>query len=251
MATIAFVLKKLITACILPPGIFIVACLVIACLTRKKARFSVLLLGAAMYAGSIGPVGEILLRPLERSYPVPTLAEVAKSDVYVVLGGGANDLASTIDGKGIPSPDALYRVMAAYRLYLLEKKPIIISGGDYLGREPEAEIAKRYLLSLGVDKDYVITESKARDTYENALFTRKICEERSFRRVLLITSAYHMRRSVMLFDRLFGPVTPFPAGFRVSGTTDFLSFLPDAGSTLVVAMALREYMGILFYKIKL
>ncbi|HEY3278046.1 MAG TPA: YdcF family protein [Syntrophorhabdaceae bacterium] len=248
---VAFVLKKLITCCLIPPGLFVVAALIVAFFARKKARIAAFALAAAIYLTSIGPVGDLLLGNLEKAYEIPALVKIAQCDVYVVLGGGANPRAPTIDGKGLPSPEALTRVMAAYRLYLIDRKPIILSGGDYLGRETEAEITKRYLINLGVDKELIITETRARNTYENAYYTRVICEERGFRRILLVTSAFHMRRSVMLFNKLSGPVTPFPAGSRASGAADPFSWLPDIDNTVNVTAAVREYIGILFYKITL
>jgi uncharacterized SAM-binding protein YcdF (DUF218 family) len=247
-----FILKKLITCCLVPPGLFIVLCLVAAFFTRKRARTAFFLIAAVIYVTSVGPTVNLLLGPLERAYPVPSVEELRQCDAYVVLGGGVNTSAPTIDGKGMPAPDAFYRVMAAYRLYLMDRKPIIISGGDYMGREPEAEIVKRYLLRLGVDERYVIAESKSRDTRENALYTREICKERRFGRVALITSAFHMTRSVMLFRKISGPVTPFPTGHRVDyGSLSLLDMLPDAGAGNSVAVALKEYIGILFYKITL
>ena len=226
-------------------------CLAAVLFARNKLRVILVVLAVFIYAASIGPVAELLIAPLENAYVQPSADEIRKCDAYVILGGGVNAAAPTLDGKGMPEGDTLFRVMAAYRLYLLSRKPIIISGGDYLGRETEAEVTSRFLLGLGVEKKDLILESRSTDTYENALFTREICEKCGFRKLLLVTSAYHMRRSVMLFGKFMGPVTAYPAGFKVQGRKDFLRLLPEASAMAITASTLREYIGILFYKITL
>jgi hypothetical protein len=60
-----------------------------------------------------------------------------------------------------------------------------------------------------------------------------------------------MRRSVLLFNKLFGSVTPFPVGQQVQAGFDPLGLLPDAGRMNIVAVALKEYIGLFFYKITL
>jgi uncharacterized SAM-binding protein YcdF (DUF218 family) len=249
--TILFILKKLIVSAVIPPGILIIFCLCIAFFAGKRLRILLVLLAMFTYAVSIGPVSEKLMAPLEREYTQPTADEIKECDAYVVLGGGINTSAPTLDGRGMPEGDALFRVMAAYRLYLFSRKPIIISGGDYLGRESEAEVTARLLVSLGAGKDDLLLESRSTDTYENARYTREICKRYGFRKVLLITSAYHMKRSMMLFRKFVGNVTPYPTGHKTPVGIDFLHLLPDASSMVVTASALKEYMGILFYKITL
>jgi uncharacterized SAM-binding protein YcdF (DUF218 family) len=194
----------------------------------------------------------MLLGPLERAYPVPSVNDIRQCDAYVILGGGANGNAPSIDGMGMPGGDTLYRIMAGYRLHTLSRKPVIISAGDFHGHGTEAQITKRFLINLGVREQDLIVESKSKDTRENALFTKGICERYGFRRILLITNAYHMRRSVMLFNKFVGPVTPYPTGFKVmGGAGDLFQYLPDAGNMANVSTALKEYLGILFYKLTL
>ncbi len=250
--TFAFALKKVIACALMPPGILILCCILIVLFARKRVKPMIILLAAFIYAVSINPTATALLAPLENAYKVPSVSEVKACDVYVVLGGGVNETAPTIDGRGSPDSDALARVTTAYRLYLISPKPIILSGGARPGSRPEAEIMKDYLLGLGVKEKYLIAETRSRDTYDNARYTAEICEKEHFKRVLLITSAYHMKRSVMLFGKWLGPVTPFPTGFKVdTSPRDAMYYLPNAASILNAGNALREYMGILFYKIRL
>ena len=248
-----FILKKIITCAIIPPGLFIVLLLLFAVFLKKKSRFFALMLAALLYLGSIEPVANLLLIPLEDAYKPPTLAEVKAGNAYVVLGAGALDFAPDIDEKkGTLSSVALSRLVCAYRLYRIDKKPVILSGGKVFERRPEAEIAKRILLSLGVNEKDIFMEAKSRDTFENAKYVKALSETHNINRVVLITSAFHMKRSMIIFNNFFKGTIPCPTGHITSRAKyDPLNYLPNAGNLDSVGIALKEYIGTLFYKITL
>ncbi|HOJ70289.1 MAG TPA: YdcF family protein [Syntrophorhabdaceae bacterium] len=246
-----FFLKKLITYSIVPPGIIIILLILSAIFLRKRLRFFIIIVALAIYALSIEPVKDIFIIPLEDAYKPPSINDVKSCDAYVVLGGGINENAPGLDGEGQLSNDSLPRVVEAYRLYIRHKRPIILSGGKVYGIKEEAEIAKKFLISLGVDETYIITEGKSRDTHENALFVKEILEKKGVKKAVLITSAFHMKRSVQLFRRYFPQILPYPTGYRTSRSVyTVMSYMPDAGNITYIAYSLKEYMGILFYKIK-
>lgn len=246
-----FIVKKVITLCILPPGIFIISFLLAFIFVKRRLRFLALFFALFIYILSIGPTSNLLLAPLENSFPVPSLEEVKTGDAYVVLGGGVYDNAPDVDGKGALSGDALVRLLTAYKLYRICKKPIILSGGNIFGKTAEADIAKRTLLSLGAAEKDIITESKSVDTHESAQFVRELSDRHAIKRIILITSAYHMKRSHLLFSRHFREIIPYPAGYLTSGAGyNVLSFLPSATALADFSIAMKEYMGIAFYKIK-
>ena len=247
----AFIFKKVITHCLLPPGIFIMLLLFACIFLKRRLRILALVFALFIYMLSIGPTKDLLLIPLEDSFPIPSIEEIKRGDAYVVLGGGIYDNAPDVDGKGALSGDALARVLAANKLYRISKKPVILSGGRIFGRTAEAEIAKRTLASLGVSEKDIITESKSIDTYENALFVKEIADARNISRIVLVTSAYHMKRSRLLFGRHFREIIPYPAGYLTSRIGyDALSFLPSAAALADLSLAIKEYMGIAFYRIK-
>ena len=160
-----FILKKILTSIFLPLGFVIILLVLSAVFMRKRLRTCVVILAALIYVLSINPTAELFMRPLEDAYKPASFAEVATCDAYVVLGGGINENVPDIDGKGALGASALPRVVTAYRLYMRAKKPIIFSGGKIFNRTPEAEIAKRFLISLGVPPHHIITEAKSIDTY--------------------------------------------------------------------------------------
>lgn len=249
-----FLLKKFVASLITPPGLFIILLIIGAFLNRRhKGKMAILLLlSFGLYLTSIGPVANLLLSPIENQYSIPFLDDLRTTDAYVVLGGGTNDKGVDIFGQGTLSNDSTARLIAAYRLYRMVHKPIIITGGPaYPGRVPESEIEKRFLVKLGVRNDHVMTEIKSRDTYENAIHTKELCVDRGISRIVLVTSAYHLKRAMLLFSPLFSDVTPCPAGFRTSPDEIRLrDFFPSADSLHSVSIASRERLGILFYEVK-
>ncbi len=246
-----FFLKKLITFCIVPPGIIIIFLIISAWLLKKKWRLFNTGLAVAIYLISIEPVKDLFIIPLEDAYKVPQIETIRTYDAYVVLGGGINENAPDLNGEGQLTSESLPRAVDAFRLYKIEKKPIILSGGRVYGKKPEAEIAKKFLISLGVDEKDIIIEENSRDTYENALLVKEILKNKGLEKIVLITSAFHMKRSVQLFKRHFSYILPYPTGYRTSRTDyNVISYMPNGENIAYVAYSIKEYIGILFYKIK-
>lgn len=247
-----FLLKKTVTAVLLPPGILLLLFVLGMLLVRKRFRAYLLLLLLLLYALSIEPTKDLFLLPLENRYPVPSWNKVEQVDAIVVLGGGASENAPHIDGRGMLTGDSLARAMTAYRLYTKLNKPIIASGGAVNGHRPESDIAKDLFQRLGVKEQFVIVETSSKDTNGNAVFVGAICHRRGWNKIVLVTSAYHMKRSLMLFGRYFSDIVPYPTDYKTIRTGyGYYSFLPDASNFADIALALREYLGIIFYRITL
>ncbi len=252
MDSIGFLLKKTLTLFLLPPGIFLVLLVAGMFLVKRRFRSFLFSLFLLLYLLSIEPTKDLLLLPLENRYPVPSWSEIQRVDAIVVLGGGVLENAPDMDGQGALSGDSLVRVVTGYRLYTRVKKPIIVAGGNVFGSRPEAEVSRDTLYRLGVKQEFVVVETKSKDTNENALFVSAICKKRNWNRIVLVTSAYHMKRSLMLFGRFFNDIVPCPTDYKtLRRGYGYWSFLPDAGSLADTAVAVKEYLGIIFYKLTL
>lgn len=244
-----FVLQHLL----LPPGIFIVllAAVAIRALIRRQWRTAipVLLLAAALEALSVGPVADRLIGGLEERHAIPAHPE---GDVVILLGGGVSGGAPDLTGRGFPADGMLPRVITAARLQRKLGVPVVVSGGKVFEHlDAEAPVVARVLADLGVPAEKIITEGNSRDTSENARYTKRILDEKGFRTPLLVTSAYHMPRSVALFAKAGVAATPVPAGFRTWKGKPYrwVDYLPSAGALLSSTTALREYLGLAYYGI--
>ncbi|MDR2941534.1 MAG: YdcF family protein [Treponema sp.] len=245
------ILSKLFTAFILPPGCFIVVLFfLVIFLPRKKKSFAVFSL-LFLYLLSIQPVSDLLLKPLENSYP-PLSPEFKKDwpQAVIVLGAGSiqgSPEAGT--GRDALTPDAMKRVVYAFSLKDTFSVPFVFSGGKVFeyGQEPEATTAGRLFVSLGLPSDRLIREIGSRNTWENARETAKL----GYEKIVLVTSAYHVKRSVYCFNRHGMSVIAAPTDYKCDRRRyyDVFSFMPKMYDLNNSWLALHEYIGLLIYRI--
>jgi len=244
-------LSKLFTILVLPPGCFIIVLfLVVIFLPRKKKLFPFLVM-LFLYLLSIQPVSDFLLKPLEDAYP-PLSPEFKKDwpQAVVILGGGSI-IGSPEAGAGRDTltPDAMKRVVYAFSLRDTFNVPFVFSGGKTFeyGQEPEALTAGRLLVSLGLPNKRLILETGSRNTWENAREIMKL----GYEKIALVTSAYHVKRSVYCFSRQGVSVIAAPTDYKCDRgrNYDFFSFMPRMGELTNSYIALHEYIGLLVYRI--
>ncbi len=187
---------------------------------------------------------------LESRYPPAPVEQAPATDAIVALGGAI----------GAPTPPRVYpdlngtsdRLWHAARLFKAEKAPFVIASGGTMPwkdqRFREAPAMQDLLTSWGVPSDSVLLESTSANTYENATNTAAIVENRGFDRVLLVTSALHMRRALATFRSAGVDAVPVATDYQiVEGPTILLSMIPSAGALSGSTAAIREYVGYLVY----
>jgi uncharacterized SAM-binding protein YcdF (DUF218 family) len=254
-----FSLSKLFTAFLLPPGLFVLLFGLVFLLLlagRKRAGAVVGLLSLLLVYGlSIQPVADGLLLPLEDGYPPllePRLATLeaqgALSDaIVVVLGGGSVDRSPEEGLHASLSPDPAkrldYGIGVAARLHA----GLVFTGGSVWrdGRtETEADAARRYVQKHAPSLAAVY-EDRSRTTLENAIETKKLVGPKT---VVLVTSAYHMRRSVAVFEKKGMKVIAAPTDYKVNRSGRAMrDFLPSMNALENSFEALHEYFGMLGY----
>lgn len=236
-------------AWILPPGIFILAMLGIAVYLWKKrhqhrAAGALTALALALYLLSIGAVADRLMGDLERTYDVPAEAQ---GDVIVMLGGGAIAEVQDVDGVGMLAQSPSSRLLTVLRLYYIHRLPILLSGGQvFSDTGSEAEIARRVLRSLGVPDEMIYVEGNSLTTGQNARYSAEILRREGFVHPILVTSAFHLPRAVLNFEKEGVTVTPYPTDFWVSGDPQIylIKFAPNAGALLTNTVYLQEKLRI-------
>ena len=191
---------------ILPPGIFIILMFVlVAKLFRisRKLSVTVLVFTLIFYLLCTSLVAEKLMGWLEEMHTPPAQVETSGADIIVLLGGGAISQVPDVDGVGALCASPANRLLTAVRLQKMLNVPILVSGGQvYSDSGAEAEISARVLKSLGVPEDKIITETKSINTTQNARYSAKILRDNGFKKPLLVTSAFHMNRAMLNFNRI-------------------------------------------------
>jgi len=241
-------INKMIAAFLLPPGmiILLLAWLNIRLYQKKHGCakwFSLVII--MFYLMTTSYVSDGLMRSLEKRY-MPT--QNVHGDVIIMLGGGATGDTPDIDGVGNLSGSAANRLLTAARLQKKLNVPLIVSGGKvFEDTGTEAVVSQRILWGLGVPQDKIITEDQSLTTTQNALYVKQIIENRQFKQPILVTSAFHMPRSVMNFHQVGLTVEPYPADYKVN-VNSYLSvfkFWPNSGAFSNTCIALWEYVGML------
>jgi uncharacterized SAM-binding protein YcdF (DUF218 family) len=129
---------------------------------------------------------------------------------------------------------------------------IVVTGGTgalMLAGEGDGDTAPRLLTALGVAPERLIMESRSRDTYENALFTRELVRPQPGEVWLLVTSAFHMPRSVGLFRKAGFEIVPWPVDYQTAGTERAGLAQDNALDSLRnLTLAIREWIGLVAYR---
>jgi uncharacterized SAM-binding protein YcdF (DUF218 family) len=234
-----FVVLKFFSHLMLPPASMMLgfaAGAVLALVGLRRLGVALALLSAfETLILSLSPVARELVAPLERYARAETShAAPCCYSAIVILGGGWNDL----------------RIRHGARLYEKGVAPrIIVSGGDLASNpasaRPEAESMKHLLVLLGVPADAITAEDAARNTAENIANVRKIVGDEP---VALVTSAYHMKRSLKLARKGALRAYAFPTDFSPSAGQQSVwdNWLPTIDALQLSAAAIWEYLGITF-----
>ena len=239
-------LFKILQAFLLPSVfvfLFILIGMVLVLKSRKKKIGMLLVISGIIfyYLFSITPISDLILRPLENKYAQIEKEKLEMSDKVVLLLG---DFESDI-----------LRASEIFRIYnqklLMNNQPltaIIISGTDPLNPEgDEAEKVKEYLIERGVPEEIIVLENKSRTTRESGQNLKAIIGKEPF---FLVTSAYHMPRSMEVFQKMETNPIPAPTDFKRKEKYDLLDFFPSAQNLRNSDLAFHEYFGILFYRLK-
>jgi uncharacterized SAM-binding protein YcdF (DUF218 family) len=257
----SLVLSKILPPLIFPDGLTCLLLVVVILTMRRKPRLA---LGAVTTAlvllllASTPLVSHMLVGAIEaRSEPQIPLPAV---DAIVVLGAGARPADPPQPMVQIDGPTA-NRLLYAAKLYREGKAPIVIlSGGQLPWRKvlpPESAEMAEVIEIMGVPSSAVAQESESGNTYQNAVGTKAILEQRNLHRILLVTSALHMPRALALFRQQGVQAISAPTDFLSVSTSSarsswpdlIISVLPSAEALQLTTRALQELLGSAVYRI--
>jgi uncharacterized SAM-binding protein YcdF (DUF218 family) len=256
-------LSKLLPLFIYPLGLSCILLIVTLVLFIKRSRWSPLPIFLALVilmVASNQRVSNSLVKSLEWQYFPPT--QIPTVDAIVVLGGATRN----------PSPPRIMadlqeegdRLLYAAKLYQDGKAPLVIAAGGriqwYGGGRSEAEDMANLLQLMGVPQDAIIQEPNSLNTYQNATNVKDILLTKRLQKVLLVTSAIHMPRSLLIFQRQGIDAIAAPTDFLISEQelqevdysleSKILSLLPGTEYLDQTTKAMKEYIGLFIYRLR-
>jgi uncharacterized SAM-binding protein YcdF (DUF218 family) len=219
---------------------------------RALGRPMALIAATGLALMTFTPLDALLLRPLEDRFPAQSPVMTPPKGI-IVLGGALSERIAKARGQTAMN-DAGERMTAAATLARLYPNALLVfsggSGSLLDDSDREATAAHRFWSEFGVPESQMIFEDASRNTYENAAFTQKLVHPRQDEKWLLVTSAFHMPRSIGIFRALGMNPLAYPVDFRTEGAwMDFLPPTDGAQAIRNVEIALREYVGLIAYRL--
>lgn len=251
-----FLIAKMIGFVVTPSNFAALLCLagVLLLVTRWRVLASKLIVSGVVLLLLFGfsPLGNLLMLPLSERFPAwHDTGRVP--DGIIILGGAINPELSAARGTAEINAAGERMTAAAELARRFPNARIVLSGGNNKILNPvstEAFVGARFLENLGVAHDRIVLEDKSRTTSENATFTRDMLKPKPGEYWLLVTSAYHMPRSVGAFRAAGFDVDPYPVDWRTRGWQDAsLPFDTLAGGLSRTDTAMHEWIGLIAYRL--
>ncbi|MEL6772033.1 MAG: YdcF family protein [Bacteroidota bacterium] len=268
-----FILSKLLPQLVYPLGLACVLLAVALWRTRRtagakaagkpKGRVALALALLALLLGGNRFVAYGLTDALE-DQAVALRADSLAADAVVVLGGGTRPL--TAPRMTAEVNEGGDRVLYAAQLWRAGAAPlVVVSGGSgslgAQGAQPEAYSMAGLMRFVGVPDSALVLEPRSRNTYENAVETKRLLDARGVTDIVLVTSAFHMPRAVRVFEAQGFSVRAAPTDFIVTDAEwarvkrlrlDVLlqNLLPDAEMLQLTTRAMKEYIGTAVYRLR-
>ncbi len=201
---------------------------------------------------AFSPLGNFLFYPLEQRFPKWDSAR-GDPDGIIVLGGPIDaDLSAA---HGVPvitaAPDRI--ITAATLAHRYPNARLVYTGGSanlWSNDAKEADYATALFQGLGIPKARLTMERQSRNTKENAEFTKEVVKPKPGERWLLVTSAYHMPRSIGLFRAAGFAVEAYPVDWKIGTKEDLFKYYVVGNDGLqLVDTATREWLGLIAYRL--
>ncbi|HJO10837.1 MAG: hypothetical protein CMQ17_13495 [Gammaproteobacteria bacterium] len=197
------------------------------------------------------PLGDWLISPLESRFTHnPALPE--QVDGIIVLGGAlAPKLSATWDQPELGGgADRLTTFLALARQYPQAELVFTGGSGSLTDQEFKEAVAVEGLFNqLGLKDRGVIYESESRNTFENAVYTKELMQPGDGENWVLITSAFHMPRSIGIFCGLDWPVFPYPVDHQADKDDLWRVELGFGGHLGMLDLSIKEWVGLFAYRI--
>lgn len=252
-----FALSKIAWFVLAPSNLLLIAIalgLALVSFTRLRRTGLALAWGGAALVAILGfsPAASLLMNALETRFPLHVDDGVAPTGIIVLGGSIAQD--ATMDlGQPVVNESADRLIVGATLALRWPQARLVLSGGSgrLVGtdRHTEAEAMAALMTDLGIPAERLVVEDRSQNTWQNAVYSREAAEPQPGERWLLVTSAWHMPRSMGVFRAAGFEVVPYPTDFRtVGGDEGLRAFRSIAEGLQRLDITVREIVGLVAYR---
>ena len=203
-----FIFSKILSFAV-DPFFWIIILLLLALLAKKKYRRPRYLVLALIltFVFSSSPIYKITFN----YWKIKQDITYQKFDAGILLGGMISLSSSDENILFNEYNDRLLNTLELFHKGIIKKIIITGASGSLSSDLKEADILKSFLIRIGIPREKIIVENQSKNTHENAIYTELTCKELEMDKYsfLLITSDYHMRRSLSCFKKTGLNITPF------------------------------------------
>ena len=225
-----------------------------ALLWRKRHRAGAIALVVCALLLSLGgsPISLWLIQSLERPYTNTTVESLPVADAVVLLGGGA--VGSPQDPLGFHLTASGDRILTALEVARRGKARTLVLGGSGVGLKPgeirEGEAVEKWMKAWSLSPVDIVTLGPSRNTRDEAVQLAVLMKERQWKRVIVVTSAFHMRRALGAMAAADIDAIPMPCDFNRSDTRPGWTFnpFPDARRMSLMDLYSHEIVGWWVYR---
>ena len=246
-----YYLNKIVWAMVNPLALgllLVVAGIVFACLRKRKTCVGLLVSAVTwLWFWSMPIVSDALGVSLESEFPPAPVEQLPQADAIILLGGGMSAATNVYPYANICA--AADRAWHSARIYKAGKAPLIVPSGSGCDC---TEVP--FLVDLGVPREAIHVEADSRNTEENAKFVAELLKDRDHPKVLLVTSSWHMRRSLLMYQR-YAPnleIVPAPCDYESTinrAHSSGIGIFPDFNAFACSSVMWKEVLGYWWYKI--
>ena len=217
---------------------------------NRRAQATAGLVLAVLWLAGTRPAADLLIAPLERRYDTPAVETLRARGIrqVVVLTGGGFPIQDGLLSSGLPQ-DSGVRFMAGLELcrQLGPGCRLVFTGSAGRGHEdrPTASVMEGLARAYSPEVE-VVSESRSTTTAEHPVNVKPLVGREPF---ILLTSAYHMPRAMLAFEKAGLAAVPFPVDRSAFGDYDAFSLLPCPDNLGTIQTALHEYVGLAWYEL--
>lgn len=241
-------LHKIIPLFVMPTFLFLIIITISVYKGFKRIiYFSILF----FYVLSTSIFSNFIMKRVEGKYSYPNLKGIIKTDAIVVLSGMMK--INEFENSHIEEWEDVDRFFKAIELYFSKKSnTIIFTGGKSpynITKTSEGDILKQYAINFGVNYNDILVSKEVLNTFDESIAVKDLIG--NDKSIILVTSAFHMKRAKSLFEKQGFKVTPYKVDYKSPPNLswNFIDFLPSSIGLRKTEIALREMLGRLYYSL--